>query len=107
MEGKVAVLGNKDFVMPYSALGVDCFAADEKSAVIDSAKQILSQQYTLVLVAENIATAADEVFAETTTKPLPSVVVVPFTTESKGYTTQKLGKLMKQATGINIFSGDN
>ena len=36
MEGKVAVLGDADFVMPFSALGVDTYAVEQERAQIFS-----------------------------------------------------------------------
>jgi len=104
MEGKVAVLGDSDFVMPFSALGVDTFAVSvESGAVVESEKKIIAGRYALVVVAENIAPAAQEVFEATTRKPTPCVVTVPFTTESRGFATESLGKLLKMATGIDIL----
>jgi vacuolar-type H+-ATPase subunit F/Vma7 len=57
MEGKIAVLGDTDFVMPFSALGVDTFAVEQTPAEIsESARKIVEENYALVVVAENIAT---------------------------------------------------
>jgi vacuolar-type H+-ATPase subunit F/Vma7 len=104
MEGKVAILGSADFVMPYSALGMDCFPVDDNDEVIvQTAEKIADEKYTLVVVAENIAPAAEEVFRRFSTKPVPCILVVPFTTESKGYAVEKLSRLLKIATGINIL----
>ena len=56
MEGKAAVLGDADFVMPFSALGLDTFAVEADSAsVAEAADKILKAQYVLVVVAENVA----------------------------------------------------
>jgi V/A-type H+-transporting ATPase subunit F len=104
MQGKVAILGSADFVMPYSALGMDCFAVDDKAEqIVQAAKKIVDEKYVLVIVSENTAPAAQEVFGRFTTKPVPCVVVVPFTTESKGFAIESLSKLLKGATGINIL----
>ncbi len=104
MEGKIAVLGDTDFVMPFAALGVDTYWADQKQQVIDAAKKIAGGKYALVVVAEDKLKAAEEVFAAYQDSPTPCVVVVPFTTESKGLATEDLGKVLKMATGINILS---
>ena len=107
MEGKVAVLGDSDFVMPFSALGLDTFPVSTGTEdVIASAKEILTAGYALVVVAENIAPAAQEVFEATVRKPIPCVVTVPFTTESAGFATEALGKLLKMATGIDILQNN-
>jgi len=107
MEGKIAVLGDTDFVMPFSALGVDTFAVEQTPAEIaESARKIVDENYALVVVAENIAPRTEEVFAAYRDKPTPCVVVVPFTTESEGYATQALGQVLKMATGIDILRND-
>ena len=107
IKGKVAALGRSDFVMPFSALGVETFAADEGPQNIkDTARRILRQKYSLVIVAENIAPDAKEVFESVQKEPTPSVVVVPFTTEPQGFATKELGEVIKLATGINILKNE-
>jgi vacuolar-type H+-ATPase subunit F/Vma7 len=107
MEGKIAVLGNTDFVMPFSALGLDTFSVERSPAEIaENARKIVEEKYALVVVAEDIARKAEEVFADYRDKPTPCVVVVPFTTESEGYATQALGETLKMAMGIDILKND-
>ena len=104
MEGKIAVLGDTDFVMPFSALGLDTYAtADTADDITENAKKIIEGKYALVVVAENIAPMTEEVFSAYQNMPIPCVVVVPFTTESEGFATQALGEVLKLATGINIL----
>ena len=104
MEGKVAVLGGADFVMPFSALGVDTYQVEpQREQIVEAAEKIVDGAYALVVVAENVAPQADEAFAATETKPTPCIVVVPFTTESEGFATEALGKVLKLATGIDIL----
>lgn len=104
MEGKAAVLGSPDFVMPFSALGLDTFPTESDAvAVQDKAEAILKEKYALVVVAENIARSAQLVFEEKAKHATPCVVVVPFTTEPEGIATEALGKMLIMATGINIL----
>ena len=105
MEGKAAVLGSADFVMPFSALGLDTFPVEpESESVSEAANKILKARYMFVVVAENVANAANEVFEPIQNQPVPAVVIVPFTGESQGFATQALGKVLKMATGIDIFA---
>ncbi len=107
MEGKVAVLGDKDFVMPFSALGLDTFATSaEKAETGEIAKKILKGKYALIIVAENVASAAENVFSIAKNMPLPCIVVVPFTTEPSGFATKSLGEALRMATGINILQAN-
>jgi len=107
MEGKVAVLGDADFVMPFSALGLDTFAVSEAiGQAVENAGKILEQKYTLVVVAENIAPMVEEIFSAQMDSPTPCIVIVPFTTEPKGLATRALGQVLKMATGINILQNN-
>ncbi|MHC4124620.1 MAG: V-type ATP synthase subunit F [Planctomycetota bacterium] len=107
MEGKVAVLGDADFVMPFSSLGLDTFKTNQASEdVVKNAQKILEGNYTLIIVAENVAAEAQEVFSAKAKSAVPCVVVVPFTTESTGFATQALGEILKLATGINILQNN-
>jgi vacuolar-type H+-ATPase subunit F/Vma7 len=104
---KIAVLGSTDFVMPFAALGLDTFAAGPGTGEIaKSAAKIIEDKYALVVVAENIAPAAEEFFASVQNNPLPCIVVVPFTEESAGFATDALGRVLKMATGINILQAE-
>ncbi|MHC4665058.1 MAG: V-type ATP synthase subunit F [Planctomycetota bacterium] len=104
MKGKAAVLGDADFVMPFAALGLDTFPVGRKSGdVAETAAKIIEEKYTLVVVAENVAPKAEDVFSATLKAPTPCIVVVPFTTESEGFATEALAQVLKMATGINIL----
>lgn len=105
MEGKVAVLGSEDFVMPFSALGVDTFATESDAGQVEeTAASILKQKYALVVVAENIARPARRVFDKTEKDAVPCVVVVPFTTEPSGVATESLSRMLRLATGIDVLA---
>ncbi|MCH7558172.1 MAG: hypothetical protein IIB56_12040 [Planctomycetes bacterium] len=107
MEGKIAVLGGTDFVMPFSALGVDTYPVGLSAGdIAENAKKIISEKYALVVVAENIAPAAEEIFSAYEGMPTPCIIVVPFTTESTGFATQALGEVLRMATGINILQNN-
>ena len=104
MEGKIAVLGDTDFVMPFSALGLDTYAtADTVDDIKENTNKIIEGKYALVIVAENIAPMTEEVFSDYQNTPTPCIMVVPFTTESKGFATEALGEALRLATGINIL----
>jgi V/A-type H+-transporting ATPase subunit F len=107
MQGKVAVLGDTDFVMPFSALGVDTYPVGHTNEqMIETARKVLGDKYALVVVAENVAPVVEAVFADYENTPTPCIVVVPFTTESEGFATRELAKVLKMATGISIFKND-
>lgn len=105
MEGKVAVLGSSDFVMPFAAMGLDTFATEaQPEKIIDKAREILKHHYALVVISETVAPSAQQVFGETQKNATPCVVIVPFTAEPSGVATEALGRMLMMATGINILA---
>ena len=107
MEGKVAVLGDADFVMPFSAMGLDTYSVGHRAdQIVESAQRIISGKYALIVVAENVAPAVEEAFSAYQNMPTPCIVVVPFTTEPEGIATHALEKALKMATGVNILQND-
>jgi vacuolar-type H+-ATPase subunit F/Vma7 len=104
MDSKAAVLGSADFVMAFSAIGLDTFAVEANAEeVTEAAKTILAEKYGLVVVAENVTKMANEVFGKTEKLATPCIVTVPFLTESTGEATAALGRALKIATGIDIL----
>ncbi len=103
-EGKVAILGQEDFVMPFSALGADTYAvSDVPDEIATTARKVAAGHYSLIVLAENIAIHVEEAFAAAYKTATPCIVVVPFTTESTGFAHKALGEVLKTATGINIL----
>ena len=107
MEGKVAVLGSVDFVMPFSTISFDTYpVGDNREEIVAGANAIIEGRYALVVVSERDAAKAEEVFSDYRNLPLPSVVVVPFTTESTGFATRALGESLKMAMGVDILESN-
>jgi len=107
MEGKIAAIGDTDFVMPFSAIGVDTFSTGVgKEDSVERARSIIDKKYTLVIVSEDIADEVEKVFSTYQNLPVPCIVILPFTRESEGLATKSLGKLLKMATGINILQNN-
>ena len=104
MEGKVAVLGDADFVMPFSAVGASTFSvgfSDEE--ITEAASEIIEGNFSLIIVCEDIASVTEKVFSAKQNSVLPCILVVPFTKESSGFATKALGEVLKVATGIDIL----
>ncbi len=104
MEGKIAVFGSDDFVMPFATLGADVYPAGESiDELLATSREIVKNNYAMIVLSEDIAEQVDEVFSLSQSQATPCVVVVPFTGSSSGFATSSLGDALKMATGINIL----
>ena len=104
MGAKVGALGSSDFVLPYRALGVDTFPVAGPDEARDALAGMLDENSAVILVAEDVAPALEETLAPYLEEPAPCVLTVPSATRSTGYAGDALGRLLKLATGINIWA---
>ena len=100
----MGAMGSSDFVLPYRALGVDTFPVADDAQARDALRRMLDENYAVILVAEDVAPAVEEMLAPYTEEPAPCVLVVPSATRSTGYAGEALGRLLQLATGINIWA---
>jgi vacuolar-type H+-ATPase subunit F/Vma7 len=104
MEGKIAAIGDHDFVMPLASIGLDAYAVgDGGEELVEAVEKVLAAGYAMVVVSEDKYAAAGEAFSPAMDRPLPCVAVVPFTHEPTGAATKALSEMLKSATGIDIF----
>lgn len=107
MEGKIAVLGDADFVMPFSAMGLDTYTVGESRGDADeNAERIIAGKYALIVIAENVAPMVEDAFSAVQNTPTTCTLIVPFTTESQGFATRALADVLRMATGIDIVQND-
>jgi len=93
--------------MPFTALGLDIFTVEpNRQSIEQNANKILQDSYVLIIIAEDIADVAGPVFAQKQKAAVPCVLVLPFMSESTGFAFQKLGEVLKMATGINILQNN-
>jgi len=106
MEGKIAAIGDYDFVMPLASIGVDTYAVGNGGdELVRTVEKVLAERYALLVVSEDKFAAAEDTFSAVMDGPLPCVAVVPFTQEPSGEATRALNVMLKAATGIDIFGG--
>ena len=104
MGAKVGAMGSSDFVLPYRALGVDTFPVAGDDEARTALGHMLDANYAVILVAEDMASATEDMLAPYTEQPAPCVLTVPSATRSTGYAGEALGRLLRLATGIDIWA---
>lgn len=111
-EYKIAIVGPKDTVSGFKALGVEVFPAQSGFEVLEQLKHIKQQttdmdsdnRYAVVCVIEDLMADVDQVeYAKVVAGPLPAVVLLPGPEGSKGVALKRLRKLAEQAVGSAII----
>ena len=105
MSTKIAVVGDRDSIYPYRALGIELHPVDEPQHAKGVIDTILSEKVDayLILLTEQVAKSLERELR--ILRGLPHVVflVIPAGIESKGYAMEKIRSLIRQAIGRDIL----
>lgn len=103
-EYKIAILGSKDSVRGFQALGVDTFEVSKVQQAQEQVQQVYnSDEYAVLFITEDWADQVRQTLEELPPKALPAVVAVPSQAGSTGAGLRNLSKIVEQAVGSDIL----
>lgn len=102
---KIAVLGGRDTVMGFKALGLDVFpVADEQEAHSTFHKLTReSDEYAIIYVEENFAKALSPEIDKYKDSPTPAIILIPGRNGSLGLGQSALQAAVERAVGSDIL----
>lgn len=99
----VAVIGDRDSVLCFRAIGVDVFPvrdAEEARPIFDRLRR---EGYAILFLTEPIAAEMGDRLEEVASEPLPSVILIPNNAGSLGLGVGKMRQVVRKAIGADIF----
>ena len=100
---KIGVVGDKDSILAFRALGVDVYPAvakEESRKIID---KLASDKYGIIFVTEQIAQLVEETIERYNRDLIPAIILIPNNQGSLGTGIQKINDYVEKAIGSNIF----
>ncbi len=91
----IAVIGDKESILPFSAFGIKSIEAGELSEAQKAIASIKPEEISVVFVTEEIMQGLEQVDIQ----PGLNMVAIPGCSGSLGYGKTVLKKLIKKATG--------
>lgn len=101
MEDKIAVLGNKDIVVLFKAVGCDVFSPAGRDKIRATLNKLI-QNYKIILIQTNYAKLCEDLIEQTRTSAYPVIVVIPNKDEQNNYALDKIMTDMERAIGAKI-----
>lgn len=101
MEEKIAILGNKDMVMLFKAVGCDVFSPVGRDKIRATLNKLIAN-YKVILIQTNYAKMCEDLIEQTRTSAYPIVLVVPNKDEENLYALDKIVTDMERAIGAKI-----
>ncbi len=103
-EGKIAVVGDKDSVLVFRALGLDVFPVDDEEQARQTV-HALARTHAVIFVTEQVAIWADMYLKRYKSRPYPVVVPIPSAGESMGLGAAGIKSNIEKAIGADILFG--
>lgn len=100
---RVGVIGDKDSVMGFVALGLDVYEAESSARAAELLRQLAGQQYAVIYVTEQAAQGILDVIDEYKDAELPAIILIPGIQGSLGIGMAGVKKSVERAVGADIL----
>ncbi|TJX13186.1 V-type ATP synthase subunit F [Tissierella creatinini] len=100
---KIAVVGDKDSVLAFKALGVDVFTvydADEARKTVDT---IARDRYGIIFITEQIASMIPETIGRYDKEIVPTIILIPSNQGTLNIGMDIINENVEKAIGSNIL----
>ena len=104
---KIAVLGDRDSIYGFAALGLEIFPVQVKEAGARTLRQLADQGYGVIYITEELAAGLEEEMARYRESLLPAVIPIPGVRGNTGMGIAMVKRSVEQAVGSDIiFRGE-
>ena len=104
---EVGVIGDKDSVMGFLALGIDIFPVYEADEIKKTLHKLAEEEYAIIYITEQASLMAQDAIQKYKDNTLPAIIVVPGITGSMGLGLNAVRESAKRATGMDLLFNEN
>ena len=99
---KIAVMGDRDSVLGFKALGLDVYFVEEADEARHTLHRLAREDYAIIYVTEQLSTKISADIAKYKTAVTPAVILIPGKSGSLGLGAQALQTAIERAVGADI-----
>lgn len=100
---KVGIIGDKDSIMGFLALGIDIFPAYTAEDIKKTIHKLAEKEYAILYITEEASLKAQESIAKYKDMELPAIIVIPGIDGSMGLGMNEVRESAKRAIGADIL----
>jgi len=103
MYKKIGVVGDKDSVLAFKALGIDVFPvveADEARRIVDNCAK---NDYAVIFITEQVAQKIEETITRYNEEVLPAIILIPSNQGTLNIGLKRISDSVEKAVGVNIL----
>ena len=102
---KIGVIGDRESVLGFKAVGLDVFPCDEAAEARKILKKIAKEDYAIIYVTEQLFQYMGAEVEEYTDSRLPAIIPIPNKDGSLGIGMTNVKKSVERAVGADILFG--
>lgn len=103
MLNKIAVIGDKDSVLAFKAVGVEVFDASSPEKAQSLIKKLTAERYAVVFIAESLAECIPETLEKAKLQTYPAVVPIPTGAQPDGFGMRGIKSDVEKAIGVDVI----
>ena len=100
---KIAVLGDKDSVLGFRALGLDVFSADSAEQARPILHRLAKEGYAIIYLTEQLASGLTAEMARYKDELTPAIILIPGKEGSLGIGMENIKTAVERAVGADIL----
>ena len=100
---KIGVIGDRDSVLLFKAVGLDVFFEDEGDSTNRTLHRLAREGYVTVFVTEKLFAACAETIEEFKGQAYPAIIPIPDQAGSRGVGEKMLRQNVEKAVGMDIL----
>ena len=100
---KVAVMGDKDSIYGFAAIGMSVFPTDDVDEAKNILKNLANGDFGIIYITESLAAEISEDIEEYRFQSKPAIILIPGINGNTGAGMADVNKSVEKAVGSNIF----
>lgn len=104
---KIAVLGDRDSIYGFAALGLDTFPVTDEAEAAKKLKSLAEGRYGVIYITEALQTKLEAEIDRYRNEKLPAIIPIPGVSGNTGMGMLSVKKSVEQAVGSDIIFNNN
>ena len=100
---KIGVVGDKDSILAFKALGIDVYPVTEPDEARITINKMAAEKYAIIFVTEQIAKDLEETIERYNRELIPTVILIPSNQGSLNIGIERINDNVEKAVGVNIL----
>lgn len=100
---KIAVIGDKDSILAFKALGVDVFTSYNPEETRDRVDTLAKNGYGVIFITEELASKIEQTISRYHNQTIPAIVLIPSNKGTLNIGMDNISKYVEKAVGSNIL----